>query len=80
MAFYIFASRCDPYDPVGFKAWAMKGGCPAIPAVQGVFAKLIEMGFKVFLLTGRDQETLGLPTTQNLRNQGFHGYERLILR
>ncbi|OMO86293.1 Acid phosphatase (Class B), partial [Corchorus olitorius] len=69
---------CDPYDPLGFKAWAMKGGCPAIPAILGLFTKLVERGFKVFLVTGRDDETLGPPTIANLHNQGFIGYERVI--
>ena len=72
--------RCDPYDPSGFRAWAMAGGCPAIPAMLGLFSKLVNSGFKVILLTGRDEETLGQVTIENLHNQGFVGYERLILR
>ncbi|XP_034694432.1 acid phosphatase 1 isoform X1 [Vitis riparia] len=80
--FYYKGKRfgCDPYDPKGFKAWALKGGCPAISAVLGLFDKLVERGFKVILLTGRDEETLGQVTVDNLHNQGFIGYERLILR
>jgi hypothetical protein len=72
--------RCDPYDPAGFRAWALKGGCPAIPAVLGLFGYLVQSGFKVFLVTGRDQETLGQVTIDNLHIQGFIGYERIILR
>ncbi|KAK6255616.1 Acid phosphatase [Theobroma cacao] len=71
---------CDPYDPSGFKAWAMMGACPAIPAVLGLFTKLVDSGFKVFLVTGRDEETLAPATIANLHNQGFIGYERLIFR
>ncbi|KAI9392558.1 hypothetical protein POPTR_006G110900v4 [Populus trichocarpa] len=70
---------CDPFDPAGFKAWALKGGCQAIPAVLGLFNNLVQNGFKVFLITGRDQETLGQVTSDNLHDQGFIGYERLIL-
>lgn len=77
---YAYIHRCDPYDPPAFKAWAMKGVCTAVPAMQRLFVKLVEMGFKVFLVTGRDQETLGNPTSQNLHSQGFFGYERLIMR
>ena len=58
----------------------MTGMCPANPAVLGLFNALKEKGFKVFLLTGRHEATLGKITTDNLRNQGFIGYERLILR
>ena len=72
--------RCDPYDSKGFKAWALKGGCPSNSAVLGLFKTLVKKGFKVFLLTGRDEETLGKVTVDNLHNQGFIGYERLILR
>ncbi|XP_059668162.1 acid phosphatase 1 isoform X2 [Cornus florida] len=80
--FYYKGKRygCDPYDPNGFKAWALRGGCTAIPAVLELFNKLVESGFKVFLVTGRDDETLGQATLDNLHNQGFVGYERLILR
>ncbi|KAJ6969207.1 hypothetical protein NC653_037005 [Populus alba x Populus x berolinensis] len=79
--FYYRGKRygCDPYDPAGFRAWALKGGCPAIPAVLGLFEYLVQSGFKVFLVTGRDQETLGQVTIDNLHNQGFIGYERIIL-
>ncbi|KAL3839928.1 hypothetical protein ACJIZ3_024519 [Penstemon smallii] len=71
---------CEPFDPFGFKAWAMKGVCPAIPDILRLFNKLIQSGFKVFLVTGRDEETLGQATNDNLSAQGFIGYERLILR
>ncbi|XP_054785091.1 acid phosphatase 1-like isoform X1 [Prosopis cineraria] len=71
---------CEPYDPAGFRAWASKGRSPAIPSVLELFKKLTEKGFKVFLVSGRDEETLGQATLNNLRNQGFFGYERLILR
>ncbi|KAL5711528.1 hypothetical protein ACHQM5_021972 [Ranunculus cassubicifolius] len=71
---------CDPYDPMGFKSWALRGSCPAIYPVLRLFNRLVDRGFKVFLLTGRDEETLGLSTVGNLHNQGFVKYERLIMR
>ncbi|CAH2058806.1 unnamed protein product [Thlaspi arvense] len=71
---------CDPYDPTGFRTWAMKGGSPAIQPVLELFNNLIETGFKVFLVTGRDEETLREATEENLNDQGFTGYERLIMR
>ena len=58
----------------------MRGGCPAVPGMLRLFNKLVKMGFKIIFLTGRDEETLGQPTTDNLHNQGFQDYERLILR
>ncbi|XP_018727488.2 acid phosphatase 1 isoform X2 [Eucalyptus grandis] len=71
---------CDPFDAAGFKAWAVRGEFPAIPAVLGLFKKLVDDGFKVIFLTARDQETLRPATFNNLRNQGFDGYERLIMK
>ncbi|KAJ1409564.1 Vegetative storage protein/acid phosphatase [Sesbania bispinosa] len=71
---------CDPYDPPAFREWAMKGWCTAIPPVLKLFNKLIEKGLKVIVLTGRDNETLGQVTIDNLHNQGFIGYDRLIMR
>lgn len=72
--------RCEPFDSTIFKAWIMKGMCPANPAVRLLFNTLKERGFKLFLLTGRDQATLSAITTHNLHTQGFVGYQRLILR
>ncbi|QCE04682.1 acid phosphatase 1-like [Vigna unguiculata] len=71
---------CEPFDSTIFKAWIMKGMCPANPAVRLLFNTLKERGFKLFLLTGRDQATLSAITTHNLHTQGFVGYQRLILR
>ncbi|XP_043725308.1 acid phosphatase 1-like [Telopea speciosissima] len=71
---------CDPYDPISFKKWAMKGGSPAVPSVLELFRKLVSSGFKVFLVTGRDEATLSQATMDNLHNQGYLGYERLIMR
>ncbi|GAV86997.1 Acid_phosphat_B domain-containing protein [Cephalotus follicularis] len=80
--FYYKGKRygCDPYDPAGFKAWALMGGCPAIPSVRELFRKLIESGFKVFLVTGRDDEIFRQATADNLHTQGFIGYQRLIMK
>ncbi|CAI9774750.1 unnamed protein product [Fraxinus pennsylvanica] len=71
---------CDPFDPVGFKTWALKAECSAVPAVLALFNKLMEKGLKIFLITGRDELTLGQATLDNLYDEGFIGYERLILR
>ncbi|KAL9152727.1 hypothetical protein ABFS82_10G001700 [Erythranthe guttata] len=80
--FYYKGKRygCEPFDPLAFKAWALNGACPAIPDVLRLFNKLIQTGFKVFLVTGRNEDTLGQATVQNLDDQGFFGYERLFLR
>ncbi|KAF7842271.1 acid phosphatase 1-like [Senna tora] len=77
---YIYMYRCDPFDSSKFKEWIMKGQCPAVPAVLLLFKELVQRGFKVFLLTGRDQATLSHITTHNLHTQSYLSYHRLILR
>ncbi|OWM67040.1 acid phosphatase 1-like [Punica granatum] len=71
---------CDPFEGAGFRAWAGKGECPAIPGVLRLYKKLIGCGFKVILITGRDKERLGQVTILNLHDQGFSGYQQLIMR
>ncbi|KAE8703182.1 Acid phosphatase 1, putative isoform 3 [Hibiscus syriacus] len=70
----------DAMDAWILDAWAMKAECPEIPALLGLFQKLVDSGFKVFLITGRDEETLATATIDNLHSQGFMGYKRVIFR
>lgn len=65
---------------MAFKAWASREACPGIQPVLGLFTTLLDKGFKVFLLSGRDEETLGSCTAANLEAEGFSGHERLIMR
>ncbi|KAM0841399.1 hypothetical protein ACQ4PT_059028 [Festuca glaucescens] len=77
---YYQAKRFGAYDPMAFKNWASLGACPGIPAVLQLFLTLQDKGFKLFLLSGRDEETLGSCTSENLESEGFSGYERLLMR
>lgn len=79
-ALLVCMSACRAYDPAAFRAWASKGICPGIPAMVKLFWTLKGRGFKVFLLSGRDEETLAAATASNLAAAGFAGYDRLILR
>ncbi|KAG8091218.1 hypothetical protein GUJ93_ZPchr0011g27113 [Zizania palustris] len=77
---YYESKQFGAYDPSAFKMWASKGACPGICPVLELYDTLQYKGFKVFLLSGRDQETLATCTSQNLESEGFLGYERLIMR
>ncbi|XP_062186464.1 acid phosphatase 1-like [Phragmites australis] len=77
---YYQAKQFGAYDPAAFKMWASRGMCPGIPAMQWLFQALKGRGFRVFLVTGRDEEALGLSTAANLAAAGFSGYDRLITR
>ncbi|KAL6902198.1 hypothetical protein ACP4OV_005074 [Aristida adscensionis] len=77
---YYEAKQFGAYDPLAFKAWASREACTGIPPVRELFTTLVDKGFKVFLLSGRDEETLGSCTAENLEAEGFSGHERLIMR
>ncbi|CAD6216644.1 unnamed protein product [Miscanthus lutarioriparius] len=77
---YYQVKQFGAYDPVAFRAWASREICPGIPAMQWLFQTLRSRGFRVFLVTGRDEETLGSCTAANLAAAGFSGYDRLIMR
>ncbi|KAE8789204.1 Acid phosphatase 1 [Hordeum vulgare] len=76
---YYQAKQFGAYDPAAFKAWASRGACPGIPAMVRLFWALKGGGFRVFLLSGRDEEALGAATAANLAAAGFAGYDRLVL-
>ncbi|KAK3147330.1 hypothetical protein QOZ80_3BG0281030 [Eleusine coracana subsp. coracana] len=78
--FYYEAKQFGAYDPLAFKDWASKRSCPAILPVLQLFTTLMDKGFTVFLLSGRDEESLGSCTAENLEAEGFSGYERLMMR
>jgi hypothetical protein len=48
--------------------------------MQWLLQTLRSRGFRVFVVTGRDEETLGSCTAANLAAAGFSGYDRLIMR
>ncbi|KAL6657200.1 hypothetical protein ACP70R_004980 [Stipagrostis hirtigluma subsp. patula] len=77
---YYQAKQFGAYDPAAFKAWASRGLCPGIPPMRQLFQALKGRGFRVFVVTGRDEETLGSTTEANLAAAGFSGYDRLITR
>lgn len=77
---YYQAKQFGAYDPVAFKMWASRGMCPGIPAMVQLFHTLKGEGFRVFLVTGRDEQALGSCTAANLVAAGFAGYDRLIMR
>ncbi|BAF22565.1 acid phosphatase 1 [Oryza sativa Japonica Group] len=78
--FYYQAKQFGAYDPVAFKKWASKAICPGVPGMAQLFQMLRGRGFRVFILSGRDQQTLASSTAANLAAAGFAGYDRLIMR
>eukprot|EP01018_Ginkgo_biloba_P002490 Gb_00531 [translate_table: standard] len=67
------------FDEAAFDTWVDRAEAPALPASQRFYARLLELGFKVFLLTGRS-EAQRIATHKNLIYSGFNVWEELILR
>ncbi|OEL15394.1 Acid phosphatase 1 [Dichanthelium oligosanthes] len=67
------------FDHHKFDEWVERGEAPAIPSSLKLYKEVRELGFKIFLLTGRSEGHQGV-TVDNLENQGFHDWDKLILR
>jgi acid phosphatase len=62
-----------------FIQWASLSESPPLPASCRLYAHLLGLGFKIFLLTGRyDYERNA--TEKNLVRAGYHSWEALLLR
>ncbi|KAM3207133.1 hypothetical protein ACQJBY_062379 [Aegilops geniculata] len=67
------------FDHREFDRWVETGEAPAIPSSLRLYREVRDLGFKTFLLTGRSEAHQGV-TVDNLRRQGFHDWDKLILR
>lgn len=67
------------YAPAVFNAWAESAQAPAIPGTLRLFNEARKLGVDTIFITGRPA-SLRATTERNLRRQGFHGWEELILR
>ncbi|XP_066369695.1 acid phosphatase 1-like [Miscanthus floridulus] len=67
------------FDHHKFDEWVERGEAAAIPSSLKLYNEVRELGFKTFLLTGRSEGHRGV-TVENLNKQGFHDWEKLILR
>ncbi|KAI3524674.1 hypothetical protein L1887_03337 [Cichorium endivia] len=69
----------EVFDEVSFNEWVDVSQAPALPASLRFYTDLQELGFKIFLLTGR-AESQRESSDKNLEYSGFTNYARLILR
>ncbi|KAF7093381.1 hypothetical protein CFC21_095796 [Triticum aestivum] len=67
------------FDHREFDRWVETGEAPAIPSSLRLYREVRDLGFKTFLLTGRTEAHQAV-TVDNLRRQGFHDWDKLILR
>ncbi|KAG6669243.1 hypothetical protein I3843_01G221900 [Carya illinoinensis] len=69
----------EPYNSTLFNAWVLKGTQPALPESLNLYKKLLSLGIKVIFITGRGESQRNVTTT-NLKNVGYHTWEKLILK
>ncbi|KAI4383047.1 hypothetical protein MLD38_008928 [Melastoma candidum] len=67
------------FDPKKFDEWVDEAAAPAIQPSLKLYNEVMDLGFKVFLLTGRSEKQRAV-TVENLINAGFQNWDELILR
>ncbi|KAK4483641.1 hypothetical protein RD792_010842 [Penstemon davidsonii] len=67
------------FDEHSFNEWVNLGESPALPASVRLYKKLQELGFTIFVLTGRSEFQRNV-TGNNLLYAGYSNWERLLLR
>ncbi|XP_031255779.1 stem 28 kDa glycoprotein-like [Pistacia vera] len=69
----------EQFNHTSSNEWVNTVKAPALPESLKLYKKLLSLGIKVVFLTGRpnDQRTV---TTTNLKNAGYHSWEKLILK
>ncbi|CAJ1951552.1 unnamed protein product [Sphenostylis stenocarpa] len=67
------------FNETSFNNWVNLAAAPALPANLILYNELKELGFRIFLLTGRSEYQRNA-TEANLLLSGYRNWERLILR
>ncbi|KAI4350772.1 hypothetical protein L6164_005190 [Bauhinia variegata] len=67
------------FDEASFDNWVTLAEAPALPASLRLYKELQALGFKIFLLTGRNEYQRDA-TEANLLTAGYNNWERLFLR
>ncbi|ERN15207.1 hypothetical protein AMTRI_Chr05g58460 [Amborella trichopoda] len=67
------------FNEDSFNEWVVKAEAPALPYSLKLYNELKKLGFRVILLTGRE-ESQRTVTAENLIAAGYDSWERLILR
>lgn len=74
-----YLCRSEIFDGGKFDEWVEMGRAPAIESSLKVYEEVLNLGFKVILLTGRSERFRGV-TVENLFQSGFRDWGMLILR
>ncbi|KAH9615686.1 hypothetical protein KSS87_016565 [Heliosperma pusillum] len=69
----------EAFNEETFYEWCSLADAPAVPASLKLYKEIQQLGFTIFILTGRD-EPVRNSTEAGLLNAGFSNWKRLILR
>ena len=67
------------YIPKLNHEWILKASAYAVPHIRDLYDYIITHGYRVIIVSGR-KENEREATIKNLRDRGFEGFDRLILR
>ncbi|AET02722.2 acid phosphatase [Medicago truncatula] len=76
---YVYRQKFEVFDHAKFDDWAEKGVAPAIKLSLKLYEDILNLGYKVILLTGRSESHRAV-TVDNLINACFRDWHQLILR
>eukprot|EP00253_Pinus_taeda_P030463 PITA_30463 len=68
----------EAYNSKTFEAWVLEMKSPALPSSLLLYNHLLARGFKIMLLTGRDESQRNI-TVHNLSQAGYKGWSGLLL-
>ncbi|CAN6573403.1 unnamed protein product [Malus baccata var. baccata] len=68
----------EVYNSTSFNEWVLEGTAPALPESLQLYKKLLKLGVKVVFITGRGEDQRSVTIT-NLKNVGYHTWEKLVL-
>ncbi|XP_022154690.1 acid phosphatase 1-like [Momordica charantia] len=69
----------ETFNETDFNEWMAKADAPPVEFTWALYRILQDLGFKIIILTGRDEFTRGF-TQQNLLKAGYSNWEKLIMR
>lgn len=81
----VLSNYCDEkaisfgYIPKLSHEWIMKAKMPSIPQTKRLYDYLVCRGFRIIFLSGRKHNEYDV-TIKNLKEQGFHEFDLLIVR
>ncbi|KAM7254479.1 hypothetical protein ACFE04_003859 [Oxalis oulophora] len=68
-----------PFNQTTFNTWVASGKALAMPGTYALYNQLLKLKYTIVLLTGRDENSRAI-TVSNLKNVGYHSWDKLILK